>query len=197
MTGKRPLSDAEYNRVEQHIRRHNPIRDLTMIMLCRYTGYRIKEVLSVKVSDLYRPDGSVRESLLIMPRNMKKKTPRMPIHICEDLSDQLQHYRDRLKKDSLFYSQFFLIQSQKGDNTAISYTQAYRIIKAAFDQCGVYDNVAVHSLRKSFCDRVYVKSGFDLKTTQSIMGHSTIKTTEKYISVNNKKVNQTMEQLWI
>lgn len=197
MTGKRPLTDAEYNRVEEYLRANQKKRDLVMVMICRFTGYRIKEVLSIRVKDIYRSNGEVRDRLLIMPRNMKKKEPRMPIAISDDLRSELENYRRYLHYQDQFNPEFFLMQSQKGSNKAISYTQAYRIVKEAFNECEVYENVAVHSFRKSFCDRVYEKSGFDLRTTQCIMGHATILNTEKYISFNNKKVNQTMETLWM
>ena len=187
MTGKRPITSVEFFKIHSYMKRTRQYRNLVMISLCYYTGYRIKEILSMKVSDSYLADGTIRNEIIVKPRYMKKRTPRMPIPISDQLRDDLELYRIELMNHGVFAPDLFLIRSQKGANKPISYTQAYRIIQDVFDYAGIYENVAVHSFRKSFCDRVYKKSDNDIRLTQTMMGHKNINTTIRYLS---EDVNQ-------
>ena len=187
MTGKRPITSTEFFKLHSYMKRTRQYRNLVMISLCYFTGYRIKEILSIKVSDTYLADGTIRSEINVKPRNMKKRTPRMPIPVSDQLREDLEQYRIVLKNQGVFAPDLFLIRSQKGANKPISYTQAYRIIQDAFDHAGIYENVALHSFRKSFCDRVYKKSEYDIRLTQTMMGHKNINTTIRYLSVD---VNQ-------
>ena len=190
MNGKRPLSTAEYQKIHNYLYRHNRYRDLAMASLCYHTGYRINEILTVQVKDVINVNGQYRNSLYISPRKMKKKSPRMPIPLREELKQDLSLLIAELRRDGDLEPERFLIQSQKGDNRSISYTQAYRIIVDVFDACNIFDNVAVHSFRKSFCEDIFEKSDNNIVMTQRIMGHSSPITTLKYIRVNEEKLNE-------
>ena len=184
MNGKRPITSEEYDRIHAYLLDSENYRHLAMVSLCYHTGYRIKEVLSIRVKDVLLANGDFKESLYVQPKKMKRKTPRMPIRLRDDLKADIVLLIDteELRPDD------YLIQSQKGSNKAISYTQAYRIITSLFDDCDVYDNVAVHSFRKSFCERAY-KHTKNIVETQRIMGHSTPVTTLKYLRVDQERLD--------
>ena len=191
MTGKRPLTVNEFHSIHSYLLKHNRIRDLVMVSLLYHTGYRIKEILSMKVKDVYQSDGTVKDYIQVMPRNMKKKTPRPAIAVNNSLRADMKRYQSILTVSP----GMFLIQSQKGDNKSISYTQAYRIIKDVFDAKDVYNNVAVHSFRKSFCKKLYEYTGNDIRVTQVMMGHKQVGTTQRYISVDVDKANELIMQM--
>ncbi len=195
MNGKRALSDQEYLSIRTYLHRRQRYRDLLMVSLGYHTGYRIKEVLSVRFSDVYYEDGTVKKSLTVQPRNMKRNRPRPAILITERLREDLKAYYLHCLKGSDTFKDYYLIQSQKGGNKPISYTQAYRILMDVFDAKDITENVACHSLRKSFCQRYYEKSNHDIRLTQYIMGHSQVSTTERYIGVNKEKATEILKQM--
>lgn len=188
MNGKRPLLESEYNRIHEYLIENDRFRDLAMVSICYHTGYRIKEVLSIRVKDIITADGDFKASLYVNPKDMKRKKARMPIPMRDDLKEDLQLLLDELKATDNLGQKNYLIQSQKGGNKSISYTQAYRITRDLFEDCEIYDNVAVHSFRKSFCERSYQHTK-NIVQTQRIMGHSTPVTTLKYLRVDQQELN--------
>lgn len=190
MAGMRKLTDNEYNRLEEYFKIHKQIRDLTIFSIQRWAGYRIKEVLSLKLSDLYAPDGDVKKRIYIKPRQMKgSKAPRIiPIH--PRLHEILLEYRDDLKSKEKFILKHSAFQSRKGHNKPITTVQAWRIMKEACNELGLYENVATHSLRKTFCTKVYKASGNDIVATQHLMGHKDPITTLHYLAQNQEKLDE-------
>ena len=60
---------------------------------------------------------------------------------------------------------------------------AHAILKDAFIEAGLNGHLATHSLRKSFAQRLYDKTG-DIYMVQELLGHRNISTTQKYLGVN-------------
>ena len=60
---------------------------------------------------------------------------------------------------------------------------AHAILKTAFIEAGLNGHIATHSLRKSFAQRLYDKTG-DIYMVQELLGHKNISTTQKYLGVN-------------
>ena len=190
MAGMRRLSDDEYELIESYFTKKKELRNLAMFSIQRWAGYRIREVLSLKLSDLYTPDGEVNERIYIQPKKMKggKKPRVIPIH--PKLKDILQKYRDLLQSKNLFNLAHYAFQSRKGANEPISSVQAWRILKKAFTENGIYESVSTHSLRKTFCEKVYRSSGNDIVATQYVMGHKDPVTTLHYLAQNQERLDE-------
>ena len=60
---------------------------------------------------------------------------------------------------------------------------SHAILKTAFIEAGLNGHIATHSLRKSFAQRLYDKTG-DIYMVQELLGHKNISTTQKYLGVN-------------
>lgn len=69
---------------------------------------------------------------------------------------------------------------------ALSRWQANRIVHAVFEKAGLGspEFYGTHSLRKTFCRRVYSATKYDINLTRAVMGHTNIATTQKYLHVN-------------
>ena len=70
----------------------------------------------------------------------------------------------------------------------------YKMLKKAFQSAGLNGKLATHSLRKSFAQRVYNKSG-DLYLVQELLGHRNISTTQKYLGVNYADARAAVESI--
>lgn len=186
----RKLTDEEYNLIEAYFRNKGELRNLTVFSIQRWAGYRIREVLSLKLSNLYAPDGEVNERIYIQPKKMKggKKPRVIPIH--QRLHEVLYEYRELLESKNKFNLNEFAFQSRKGVNEPISSIQAWRILKKAFSENGIYESVSTHSLRKTFCEKIYKTSGNDIVATQFVMGHKDPITTLHYLNQNQERLDE-------
>lgn len=80
-TGCRPLSDEEYHLILNSFEGKYVLRDQALFELGIRTGFRISEMLSVRVSDVFR-DGQMLPALTVKKSWMKggKNDRTMPLH---------------------------------------------------------------------------------------------------------------------
>lgn len=185
MSGMRKITNKEYDLMHSYFKKTNQLRNLALLSVLRWTGYRIKEVLSMQVHHVCRPDGEIFEEIHVKPKFMKKKQPRPPVWVHNKLEADLLLWLAELQGDT-YQPKLYLFPSRKGENKPISYTQAYRVIKDAADAKNVYERVACHSLRKSFAQSVYEGTGKDIVATQIIIGHASPVSTSHYIGVDQE-----------
>jgi len=195
MKGCRNLSDKEFQSIMDYFEQRGRLRDKTIFATERWAGYRIKEVLSLKVKDicyLHSRDGTIviRDHIYVKPKNMKGgKKPRI-VWIHSELKKIYNRYLTRLIEQNKFDLNNYLFLSREGRNQPICYVQAWRIIKAAYKELDIHENVATHSLRKTFCNKIYESTGYDIIATMEIMNHTSPDTTLKYLSPNKEKLKQ-------
>ena len=71
---------------------------------------------------------------------------------------------------------------------------AHDILKKAFIAAGLNGKLATHSLRKSFAQRLYDKTG-DIYLVQELLGPRNISTTQKYLGVNYADARAAVEAI--
>jgi integrase len=73
-----------------------------------------------------------------------------------------------------------LFESQR-KGKAISSVQAWGILQAAYEACGLTGKLGTHAMRKTFAHGVYEKVDHDLVKTQRALGHANINSTVAYL----------------
>ena len=71
---------------------------------------------------------------------------------------------------------------------------AHDVLKNAFEAAGLNGHLETHSLRKSFAQRLYDRTG-DIFTVQEMLGHKAVSTTQKYLGVNYANIKEAVEQM--
>lgn len=187
MKGSRPLTRIQ---VKEVLRTTESIREKTLLTIGFCTGFRISELLSLKVGDC-STDGAIHSHITVKAANTKTKTSRS-VMLNSDAKKALTLLLNWLKSKGFADKSTPLFLSRKravtGENKAINRQQAHEIIKALFAKIGEFGNVSTHSLRKTFAARIYEQTG-KLELVQIALGHKSINSTISYLAFGNDDVD--------
>jgi len=74
-------------------------------------------------------------------------------------------------------------------NSHLSRRTASDIMQQSLNAAGISKKASFHTLRHSYATHLH-EQGISIRTIQELMGHSKLKTTEKYIHISNKNILQ-------
>lgn len=195
MKGCRPLTDPEIAAVlEQLAKTLNPARDRCLFYLGVNTGFRISELLSLRLGDVWQ-NGKLAEEIAVARRYMKKKTEGRSVPLYNEAA---RAALDLWVKELLAEKrgpETFLFISREGENRHIDRRTAWRGLKNAFAAAGLAGKLATHTMRKTFARKMREIFGDDLQALQQAMGHVEITSTMRYIASDNKKVIDAFRKL--
>ena len=195
MAGRRALTPKEERKYLRLVRRL-PLRDRALITTQWLTGYRISEVLSLRIEQVWR-NGQVTESIGVPPRCLKgRRGSTRWVPVCPELRRVLHEYiAQRIKEHGpIDPGEPLILSRQRAINCGlrpISRTQAHTIIKAAMRRAKITDDgrLGSHSHRKTLARKVYNLSGHDLLVTRDSLGHSSVMVTERYLETSRDEIN--------
>jgi integrase len=188
MKGCRPLSRIEVKYLLSHA---NNLRDAALLTLGFCTGYRISELLSLKLSDVVDLKGRIYDSVSVKAENTKTKIGRT-VRLNSDAVKTLTRFiMTRLKTGALLSEPLFISRkSDGGELRAISRVQAWRVIQVLCELADVVSKgVGTHSLRKTFAARIYEAVKGELGKVQIALGHANISSTISYLSFNQSDID--------
>jgi integrase len=194
MSGRKPLFESELPSVYSALQAANP-RDRALFVLGLNTGFRVSEVLSLNLGDVWdgervRPQVKVARAKMKGGRGPHRKSVSsrvVPLNVAA--TEALQRYLfARLgggpvaPEEPLFPSRFRGKRMTRwGANDVV-----HAILESAgIDGTGDY---GTHTLRKTFCRQIYKRTQNDLNLTRAVMGHSSCATTQKYLHVDEEEM---------
>jgi len=153
-------------------------RDTAMLELLYASGIRVSELMALNVGD-------IDLELSYVKCNSGSKSRVIPVgRMAKDaLTKYLGIYREQLLQgdnDALFLNYYGKRLSRQG---------FWKIIKGHCKDADLTASVTPHTLRHSFASHL-IQNGADLKSVQELLGHSDISTTQMYVALNKKKVNE-------
>ena len=149
-------------------------RNLVIIYILLYSGLRVNELSNLKISD-------VKQELQIIGKGWKRRVVYLQD---EDLQlIDLYLYMRKDKSPYLLVSHSSNYESKKLSNVSIE-----NIIREAWKKIGV--KVFPHKLRHTFATNL-LRNGAKLIHIQQLLGHSSITTTQGYLSVLNSELQDT------
>jgi len=171
------------------------LRDQALIVLGLNTGYRISEILSLSVAQVWE-NGRVKPQLKVSRARLKggrgchrKSVVSRTVPLNAPAMLVLEKYLfARFGSGPAVESQYLFPGRFPG--TALGRWQANQIVHAVFDKAGLgsRENYGTHSLRKTFARRVYAATKYDINLTRAIMGHANIGTTQQYLHVDETEM---------
>ena len=181
-TGCRPLTAEEFDKITNSLKGEFRSRNKALFTLARYTGYRIAELLSLRVGDVY--DGNViRKSVSVSRENMKGKHIGRTLPLHHIAAEALHEWITVAGLTALEMAQHPIFPSRKGDS-AITSTAAWMILQKTALQAGVdLDRLGTHSFRKLFATTMW-SSPFvnrDMAKMSKLLGHTHFSSTIRYL----------------
>ncbi len=165
------LSEQEvlllFNQVEN-------IKHKVILMLLYSSGLRLSELLNLKIKDIDSKRMQVRIE------QSKGKKDRYTLLSKKILPILRQYYKEYQPKEWLF-------EGIKGNQYSAESVQS--IVREACKKAGIKKKVSSHTLRHSFATHL-LENGTDLRYIQSLLGHSSSKTTEVYTHITTKGFDQ-------
>lgn len=206
MKGARPLTDQEIQKtIDKLAENRYGKRDVALFITMLYTGFRIHEIVSIKMKDIYRYE-KVVDRLTVEKKFMKGKKESRTVFLHKTLKkyvlDYLHDFEGRfkipLKEDyPLFISQKKQEDTKRGILVPKGLTerQVYGILNRAFASLEMTGKLGCHSTRKTYCDRIHKLLDNDLMKTRDAMGHRDLKTTQAYLSFDTSEIDGAIEAL--
>ncbi len=154
--------------------RRYPLRDRAMLLLSLKAGLRAAEIAQLTWAMVLDPQGRLADHIALADRIAKKRSGRtIP------LNPSLKAVLERLRRQS--DGEGFVIKSERGDglrpSSVVSWFREY-YISLGFKGC------SSHSGRRTFITRgarLIHKVGGSLRDVQTLAGHVSLNTTQKYI----------------
>lgn len=165
------LSEEEVKRVIESIKN---LKHKCLIMTCYSGGLRINEALNLKPVDIDS------KRMLIRINGGKGKKDRITL-LSTRLLEMLREYYKAYKPSK------YLFEGQMGGR--YSERSAQEVQQAAARRAHITKKVILHTLRHSFATHL-LENGTDLRYIQSLLGHSSPKTTQIYTHITTRGFSQ-------
>jgi integrase/recombinase XerD len=179
MSQAKTLSQSEIDQVLRYIAQKSryATRNRTMLLTSFFSGMRVGEIASLKVSDVQNTDGTIKSEIRLSANQTKGNTGRV-VFINEKLRDEFAAFlRIRKHRDSalpLFYTE------KRSGFDANTLAQWFFWI---FHKAGI-NSASSHSGRRTFITNLANK-GVGVRVLASLAGHKSLNTTMIYIDAND------------
>ena len=146
------------------------IRDKAMLEFAYATGMKVTEIISLDLSDINLKDGFV----ICKSKNNKREIPIGKMSL-EALKSYISEARPVLIKNDKEKALFVNVNGKR-----LTRQGFWKIIKFYKEQAHIEKDITPHVLRHSFAAHL-LQNGADLKSIQTMLGHSDISSTQVYM----------------
>jgi integrase len=188
MKGCRALTDDEVALVSQSFSGTYAARDKALFVLGVKSGFRISELLSLTVGDVWQ-HGQFVDRVAVRPRHMKGKIQGRSVILHPEAKGALAAWLMAMQRKGEVTPDTWLFPSRKGQNHPLRRGQAWHILRQAYEANELTGMIGCHGMRKTFGQKVYEKTGRDLRATQHAMGHKSPASTAAYLAVDEQAID--------
>jgi site-specific recombinase XerD len=186
--GPQALNVDQVRKFFKHIDKESylGIRDYCIYAFMYNLGLRVGEVYNLSLDDVDLEE----QKLIVTGKGNKRRTLHITdemFHIIGDWLSVRKYFLNSDKTDSLFIS-------KKGNPLAIRTIEDNFKKILTTSKINVHFNVTPHTLRHSFASHLNDRE-VDILVLQSLLGHSTPRSTEIYIHPSEKRIRQALEKL--
>lgn len=193
-TARKQVTFLHYDEVERLIEQINVaeesgLRDRALVELLFSSGLRVSELVGLNRDHV----NTKRREFMVRGKGQKDR----PIFISKTAAEHVQDYlgarTDSLPALFLSYSRNTQTADTSGDYRRLTPRSVQRIISQYARLAGITKHVSPHTMRHSFATDLLM-NGADLRSVQSMLGHSNISTTQVYTHVTDEHLREVYEK---
>ena len=140
-------------------------------------GIRISDICSLKLKDIVL-DGNRYRLNIIEQKTQKKRTFTVPLTLYKYISNYCLQYDIPIDKN--------IVQ--------VSIRQIQQHLKYIVEYLEYSPNISTHSFRKFFATNIYINNNYNVILVQQLLQHSSINTTQRYIGIGSKELEEALEK---
>ena len=192
-TSRRQVTFLHFDEVERlldqiDISDETGLRDRAIIELLFSSGLRVSELVNLNRDHI----NTTRREFMVRGKGQKDR----PVFISESASHRVTEYlqsrNDNLPPLFLSYS-CNIETTNSGDYRRLGARSIQRIINKYTRLAGITKHVSPHTMRHSFATDLLM-NGADLRSVQTMLGHSSITTTQVYTHVTDEHLREIHEK---
>ena len=177
-----PLAEVE-KLLQEPEKRSSPeaLRDRAMLDVLYATGVRVSELVSLELNRVNLDHGYI----VTLGKGSKERIVPIGKAAINKTKDYLSDARPLLLRGR--NSQYLFITSRTASR--MSRQRFWRIIKDYALSAGIHSHITPHVLRHSFATHL-LERGADLRSIQTMLGHSDISTTQIYTHIEKERLKR-------
>jgi integrase/recombinase XerD len=188
MSQAKTLTPAEIEHVLAHIaQRSYALRNRVMFLTGLWSGMRVGEIASLRVSDVVNTDGSIKAEVRLTAEQTKGRQPRT-VFLPQKLQQELADYMS-LHPNAKPHYPLFITAGRKRFSANVMTQHFHHLFKAA-----CIAGASSHSMRRTFITTLATK-GIGVRILASLAGHRIIAVTQRYIDVNDDMKRNAVEMI--
>lgn len=165
------------------------LRDRAIIELLFSSGLRVSELVNLNRDHI----NLKRREFMVRGKGQKDRPVFVSQYAAEQVENYLQARQDSLPALFLSYSRRSTKPTMSGDYRRLSARSIQRMISHYARLAGITKHVSPHTMRHSFATDLLM-NGADLRSVQSLLGHSSISTTQVYTHVTDQHLKDIHER---
>lgn len=177
------LNEDQSRQLLNGVTRRNYVRDKCIITVFLNTGMRLSELCSINISDI-RDD-----SLVIKGKGGKERFVYLNKSCVKLINVYMNIRKKQLEKAGIKNEKALFISERK---KRISKRTVEQVVVNAVADAGLPPIYSVHKLRHSAATLMY-RSGADIRSLQTILGHESIATTQIYTHVSEDQLRTAVD----
>ena len=163
-------------------------RNYTIFQVGKATLLRVSDVMTLRKSDVYNPDGSVKNTAFIRD----KKTGKANTLYLKPVQQDLLQYHDWLVQENI--NSDWLFPSTAHHDRHITEKQFYKIMAHVGDLLGI-NYLGTHTMRKTGAYRVYTQSNYNIGLVMHLLNHSSEAMTLAYLGLDQASTEAMLDNI--
>ncbi len=163
-------------------------RNYTIFQVGKATLLRVSDVMTLKKSDVFNPDGSIKSTAFIHD----KKTGKANTLYLKPVKQDLLIYHNWLVQQNLNSEWLFLSTSRLDRH--ITEEQFYKIMAHVGDLLNI-NYLGTHTMRKTGAYRVYMQSNYNIGLVMHLLNHSSEAMTLTYLGIDQASRETMLDQI--